>query len=137
METPKMVVFVVKRYAVCKAKIRRYAVRKRGVGITLVIVKCVNVFGHVIVILWLKLVYKVNRGISERPSSGVFTLKTGNKIIFEYLDYLTMMTNVLWIIIKCFVKYQLKVNIKIYINKNNKMKKSWRTYMDNIILGPF
>jgi len=32
METPKMVVFVVKRYAVRKAKIGRYAVRKGGGG---------------------------------------------------------------------------------------------------------
>jgi len=45
METLKMVVFVVKRYAVCeakkwryavrKAKIGRYAVRKGGGGVTL------------------------------------------------------------------------------------------------------
>ena len=45
METPKMVVFVVKRYAVRKAKkrryavrnakIERYAVRKGGGGVTL------------------------------------------------------------------------------------------------------
>ena len=32
METPKMVVFVVKRYAVRNAKIERYAVRKGGGG---------------------------------------------------------------------------------------------------------
>jgi len=45
METPKIVVLVVKRYAVleaqkwryavCKAKIRRYAVRNGGRGVTL------------------------------------------------------------------------------------------------------
>jgi len=47
METPKMVVFVVKRYAVReaktwryavrKAKIGRYAVRKGGWGVTLIL----------------------------------------------------------------------------------------------------
>jgi len=32
METPQMVVFVVKRYAVREAKIGRYAVRKAKIG---------------------------------------------------------------------------------------------------------
>ena len=35
METPKMVVLIVKRYAVREAKIGRYAVRKGKVGVTL------------------------------------------------------------------------------------------------------
>jgi len=37
MERQKMAVFVVKRYAVCTAKIGRYAVRKWGGGVTLIL----------------------------------------------------------------------------------------------------